>query len=120
MKDRIRMVRDNACLSQTKFGEKIGISRDTVANIESGRIEIKDIFIKSICKEFNINEDWLRNGKGEMSSVPTDDYTRIAVEIDKNDKKARQAIIDYWNLSEQDKELFWKFMDRFVNKNGEG
>lgn len=63
---RIRLIRDEEKLSQEKFGKVIGVSRDTIANIEAGRIEIKDIFIASICREFRINEDWLRTGKGEM------------------------------------------------------
>ena len=52
-------------------------------------------------------------------NIQTDDYTRITVEIDKNDKKARQAIIKYWHLSEYDKKLFWNFVDRFIKKDGE-
>ncbi len=71
MKDRIRTIREHEKLNQTEFGKKIGISRDTVANIENGRIEIKDIFIKSICKEFSVNEDWLRTGEGEMFVTKT-------------------------------------------------
>mgnify|MGYP000257192306 CR=1 FL=1 len=81
-----------------------------------GKSRISDAAINSICREFNINENWLRTGTGEMYNIQTDDYTNISVDIDKNDPKARQAIIDYWNLSEEDKVLFWKFIDRFVKK----
>lgn len=71
-----------------------------------GKSRISDAAINSICREFNINENWLRTGTGEMYNIQTDDYTNISVDIDKNDPKARQAIIDYWNLSEEDKVLF--------------
>lgn len=81
-----------------------------------GKSRISDAVINSICREFNINESWLRTGTGEMYNIQTDNYTNISVDIDKNDPKARQAIIDYWNLSEEDKVLFWKFIDRFVKK----
>lgn len=71
-----------------------------------GKSRISDAAINSICREFNINENWLRTGTGEMYNIQTDDYTNISIDIDKNDPKARQAIIDYWNLSEEDKVLF--------------
>ncbi len=66
MNERIRELRKELKLSQAEFGAKIGVSRDTVANIEGGRIDIKDIFVKSICKGFHVNETWLRTGEGEM------------------------------------------------------
>lgn len=119
MNKRIKEVRTSEKLSQEKFGKKIGVSRDTIANIEMGRIDIKDIFVTSICREFNINEKWLRYGTEPKYSIINDDYTKISVDIDKHDPKARQAIIDYWNLSKQDKELFWNFIERFALKKGE-
>lgn len=64
MNNRIKEIRKRMGLNQSEFGKRIGISRDTVANIEGGRIEIKDIFIKSICKEFSIDYIWLTTGEG--------------------------------------------------------
>lgn len=66
MFERFKKIRKALKLSQAEFGERIGISRDTVANIEGGRIEIKDVFIKAICREFHVSENWLRTGEGEM------------------------------------------------------
>lgn len=97
MKDRIRAVRDKTGLSQAKFGEKIGVSRDTVANIEAGRIEIKDIFIKSICKEFFVNEQWLRNGTGDMFQPITknDEISNLFGEVLKgNDDNFKRRLIN--------------------------
>lgn len=66
MCDRIKILRKTLKLTQQAFAESLGVSRDTIANVEGGRIEIKDIFILSICREFNVNENWLRTGEGEM------------------------------------------------------
>jgi len=66
MHTRIKDVRTSLKMNQSEFGKKIGLSRDTIANIEGNRIEIKDSFIRLICMEYNVNEDWLRTGKGEM------------------------------------------------------
>ena len=62
MHERIKQVRIEAGLSQRDFGARIGVSRDTIASIESNRIEIKDVFVKAICREFQVRESWLRTG----------------------------------------------------------
>ena len=119
MKDRIKEIRKAAGLTQEKFAEKLGLKRNTIATYETGKSEPMDNIIFSICREFNINEKWLRYGTEPKYSIINDDYTKISVDIDKHDPKARQAIIDYWNLSKQDKELFWNFIERFALKKGE-
>lgn len=73
MNDRIKEVRNYFRLSQSDFGKRLGMSRDTVANIECNRMEIKDLHIKSICREFNVDYIWLTTGEGEMISDEFDD-----------------------------------------------
>lgn len=118
LKERIKELRKNLELTQQKFADRLGLKRQTIASYEIGNIEPSDSTLLLICKEFNVNKEWLRTGKGDMFNIINDDYTKISVDIDRKDPKARQAIIDYWNLSEQDKELFWKFMNRFIQKDG--
>lgn len=66
MNERVKDVRKHFMLSQAEFGNRIGVSRDTVANIEGGRIDIKDLIVKAICREFSVSEEWLRTGTGDM------------------------------------------------------
>ena len=66
MKERIRKLRKNLDLTQREFAEKIGVKQNTVAQYEMGRNEPIDTVISLICREFNVNEEWLRNGTGEM------------------------------------------------------
>lgn len=68
MKDRIKRVRKENGLTQVEFGEKIGVKGNTVTNYETGLRNPTDAVILSICREFNVNEDWLRTGNGEMFS----------------------------------------------------
>lgn len=53
-------------LTQEKFAERLNIKRNTLANYEIGRNEPIDAVISLICREFNVNETWLRTGEGEM------------------------------------------------------
>ncbi|MDO4594462.1 MAG: helix-turn-helix transcriptional regulator [Tissierellia bacterium] len=66
MRKRIKELRKILNLSQASFGDRLGVSRDMIANVEYGRSDIKEFIIKSICREFNVNEHWLRTGEGEM------------------------------------------------------
>ena len=67
--ERIKELRKALGLTQTKFGDRIGLKQNSVALIETGR-PTSDQTIFAICREFRVNEEWLRNGTGEMF-VPT-------------------------------------------------
>lgn len=115
--ERVREVRKSYSLTLDKFGERIGLKKSAVSLIESGKNSLTDANIKSICREFNVSEEWLRNGTGDMEAIKPDDFTSAIVQIDKGDPKARQVILNYWNMSQQDKDLFWKFLDKLVGDN---
>lgn len=66
MKDRIKALRKALSLNQTDFGSKIGVKQSAVAAYESGSRTPLDSVIVSICREFGVNERWLRTGEGEM------------------------------------------------------
>ena len=66
MKDRIKALRKALSLNQTDFGSKIGVKQSAVAAYESGSRNPLDSVIVSICREFGVNERWLRTGEGEM------------------------------------------------------
>ena len=114
LKDRIKQIRKEAGLTQEKFAERLGLKRQTIATYETGRSEPMDTIIFSICREFNINENWLRYGTEPMK-INNVEFGSVCREIGVKDPKARQAILDYWELSPEDKELWWKFVERFMN-----
>ena len=66
MKDRIRLLRHTLGLTQQKFADKLGIKGNAISQYESGRNAHIDAVISLICREFNVNEEWLRTGNGEM------------------------------------------------------
>lgn len=63
-------------MTQEDFGNKIGVARNTIANYECGRRIPTNAVINSICIIFNVNEEWLKNGFGEMfKEIPEEDET---------------------------------------------
>lgn len=66
MKERIKKIRKELDLTQQAFADKIGMKQNTIAQYEMGRTKPSDAIVFSICREFNVNEEWLRTGEGEM------------------------------------------------------
>lgn len=66
MNTRIKLLRKELGLTQQEFAEKLNIKRGAIANYEIGRNIPIDAVVSLICKEFNVNEEWLRNGVGDM------------------------------------------------------
>lgn len=64
--ERIKKIREEKDLTQSELADIIGTSRSVVANIEGNRVEPRDWFIKSICREFPVNEKWIVSGIGNM------------------------------------------------------
>ena len=63
---RIKEVRISLGLTQTEFGNSIGLKQNTVGQIENAQRSVTDRTILLICEKYNVNEEWLRNGNGEM------------------------------------------------------
>ena len=73
MKEHIKELRKFFGLTQSEFGESIGVSRDVVGNLELGRVEPSELIIKMICKTYHVNREWLETGQGEMLVEQTRD-----------------------------------------------
>lgn len=112
MKDRIKALRKQLGLNQTEFGQKIGIKQTTVAGYETGAKNPMDSVIISICREFNVSENWLRMGEGDMfKPLPPEDEVGYYVEelLEGNDNPFYGMIIEmmktYQGLDEKSKEV---------------
>ena len=66
MYKRLKKLRNELEMTQQEFADRIGVKRNSFANYETGRNTPIDAIIISICKEFNVNENWLRTGEGDM------------------------------------------------------
>lgn len=111
IKDRIKLVRKKAGLTQEQFAKKIGTVQNTITGYETGRRNPSGSAITLICKEFNVNENWLRYGQGDMLNYSDEDEEfQAALNEITNDPMARQVILNYWHMNEAEKNQFWNFI----------
>ena len=79
--ERIRELRKKHLkMSMEAFGKRLGVSLDVISNIENNRLsrpEQKLSLYKLICSEFNISEDWLLNGNGDMRADKEAEYDAL-------------------------------------------
>lgn len=108
MNERVKELRKHLGLSGEKFGERIGVQRNAISRIETGKNGLTEANIKSICREFNVSEDWLRYGKGDMfnelSKISLDELMADADPLDLAIMKA------YFSL---DKDIRKKALEHF-------
>ncbi len=93
---RIAELRTALNISQEELGNKIGLSRSGISNIEKCKRTLNDRHIKLICTEFNVNENWLRTGEGPMfRETPSATIDKLAQEfgLDDLDKKILDTYI---------------------------
>jgi transcriptional regulator with XRE-family HTH domain len=70
---RIKQVRSVLQISQIEFSKKIFIGQSSLGEIETGTRNVNDRIIQLICSQFNVNKDWLKNGKGNMFDIEKPD-----------------------------------------------
>ena len=114
MIERIIQIRERSGLSQEKFAERLGLSRNFINQVENGKKNISKRTIEDICEEFEINESWLKTGIGDMERKFDVEFGEICADIGLNDPRAREAIRYNYKLSEEDKELWWKRSEKFL------
>jgi len=112
LNERIKKLRRTLDLTQQEFADKIGIKRNSLANYETGRNTPIDAIVVSICREFNVNEEWLRNGIGEMF-LPTDrnaDIARLTKQLldEESDSFKNRLISILSNLSVEE----WQYLEK--------
>ena len=115
LKDRIKELRKYLKLTQQKFADRLGLKRQTIAAYEIGNIEPSDSTLLLMCKEFNVNEDWLRYGKKPMlkSVNPNERYSHNLAKLAKMDD---QIIINWINVIAETNPEMLKDIEEFMKK----
>lgn len=115
MDKRIRELRKRLGLTQKEFADRLGIKPTAIANYEGGRNVPIDAVISLICREFGVNETWLRTGEGEMKPVTSRDEELSIfmgrVLADRPDSIRRRLIYALSRLDESG----WEVVDQMAN-----
>ena len=99
--ERVKEVRKALGLTLDKFGEKVGVKKQTVSRIENGVNSVTDQMVLSICREFNVNYDFLMNGEGEMfDDLPQTVLDELCAQYDLDDLD-RTLVEMYIEMPEQ-------------------
>ena len=111
--ERIKKLRIVLSLSQREFGERIGISKTSVSRLEKNERNPSEQTIKSICREFNINYAWLKDGIGDMFlNTSKDLFDQLANKYNLNEFDIK-VIKRYVNFSKEQRHLI---KDIFINE----
>lgn len=121
--ERVRFIRKNSNINLTleKFGERIGLRKSSLSQIENDINTLTDSNIKAICREFDVREEWLRTGEGEMFEQMTEQqkilkYTALLL----NDKDSvvvnaiQTLIVTYEQLDDTSKATLEKIALQYI------
>ena len=84
--ERIKVIRKELGLTLEKFGEKLGVTKTTISRIEKGVNNLTDQMARSICREYNVDNDYLRYGEGDMfTDLPKTIVDELCMQFDLGD-----------------------------------
>lgn len=117
MNERIKKILEELGLKRVDFANRLHISQPFASELCSGAKSPSERTISDICREFGVNESWLRTGEGEMFAVPTaasDKIMDFAAEIARNDDKEfrKRFVVMLADLEPKD----WELLERIAEK----
>lgn len=111
MRDRIKKVRKHFDLTQTEFGNRLGLKGNTITNYETGLRIPSETVIVAICREFNVNRKWLETGEGEMFLAKESD-TLKKISARYNGSDTFRAVLDaYVQLNPTEQDAIERYID---------
>ena len=82
MNTRLKQIRKFQNMTMEEFGRLLGVTKTAISRLEKGERSLTEQMIKSVCREFNVNEEWLRSGRGEMFKQFPKEDERAAIVYD--------------------------------------
>lgn len=115
MNGRIKELRNKLGLTLEEFGKNLGFSRSSMSNIETGYRNVTDRLIMAIVNTYNVNEEWLRYGKGEMFVESSDSLIEKIVSEFPLDKLSQTILKTYIELDPKKREIFNYVMEQITD-----
>ncbi len=120
MSQQLKDLRKELKLTQSEFGEKIGVTGAAISDIEKGRRKLIDRNISLICEKFHVNEEWLRYGTGDkyrFDDLPTDELAVALATIEKEQyEKIKSLLITYSKLDNNGKKVINDFLELVIKE----
>lgn len=121
--ERIKAIRKELDLSLEKFGEKLGVGKSAISNIENGNRNLTEQMCKGICREFRVNEEFLKTGEGDMFlELPEEDevaaYVSELLEDDGNNPLyviIKEIMHTYSELTPKSQEVLRDFSKKLIS-----
>lgn len=114
--ERVRILRKELNLTLEKFGEKIGMKKNSISQIENNRNALTEQTIKSICREYHVNYSWLVNGDGEMFSNDDADLKERIDQIMEGESDFHKTLIkSIINLDDESLAVIQALIDTLSN-----
>lgn len=115
---RIRELRKHLHLSQTAFGENVGVGIDVIKNLEYDRAKPNKILLAHICTVYGVSEHWLETGEGEMFAGKSEDDIAIesALRNTSGSPALRAFLVAYSKLNDQNRAILEQFVSDYVEE----
>lgn len=118
MNKRLKILRTELDLNQAEFSKRLAIAQSTYAGLENGKSVLRDRHIKLICSTFNVNEEWLREGKGDMfvTNIGKQLGIDLARIFNSGDNLTKKLILGLSELDENEIEIVKILVDGLIEK----
>ena len=114
--ERLRELRkDRLNLTLEKFGDRIGLTKQAINMLESGRANLTDQTRKSICREFNVNEEWLLTGEGDvfLAKSPSDEIATFVKELSTDNESFKAQLVTMLSRMSSDE---WDLLEKMIRR----
>lgn len=119
MNERLKELRKSLSMTLKEFGKRLGVSDAAISRLEKGERNLTEQMILAICREFNVNENWLRTGSGEMYDLPEDETAAIVSDLLENDNPFYDLILSilktYQQLDNPSQRAILDFSQKLLN-----
>lgn len=119
IQERIKFIRKEKNLNQEEFGERLGVGKYVIANIELNRVEPKELLINHICDIYSINKEWILNGTGEVYQTTEKNIINDLVKEFDLDEDELSIIKSYINLPKIQRKNFVSILKAMVSPSDE-
>ena len=116
MKTRLKELRKSLGLTMEEFGANLGVKKNTISQLESGKNNLTEQMILSICREFNVSEEWLRNGVGDMFIESKEDYLNSLSQRYHLDDLAKSILEGYFSLKPEHRDVIKDYIFSVAEK----